>query len=578
MSSKKGITGKQLEKKKTTDNISQSIKTVAIGSQPIKTTDNINQPIKTADIVDQPIKTTDNVNQPIKTAAISSQFVKTAAIGRQPIRTTVNISQLSEIAKPLQYSYIIIGSNYNIADDTYNVVLVEGAVGSLTVTLPPSVNVLDGFFIYISNQTLFSVTINAAVGDSIIGGSYALANNTTVEFIVNYAAKNWATVSSTSSSPVPPPTPIVLSQQIFVDKSGSDITGVGTINAPFLTIGAAMASITDSSIITVVNVGVGTFTEDVTYKDNVIVKGVTSDASTIVGSFTRDPAWVDFGRIEFDDIAFFPIAPTITMDFTNFSFTTITINNCAFGSLTILGGNTGFNPYLYITNSYTNDITLNGVNAQYIQEVDLGGIFTYNCLGSPDALNFRNLNPQVDLVLNNTFGVSPAVSIVDQCFTAIITTGNFALSGTNAALVNMTLSGGTVLTRYTDAFGLSYTNTYYIGVNNVKAALDYLASSALSYSTITAYVGGGQVGATPVTTQSTIVNVGNNNDSVILPASAGVLGQSFYIRNNSATKTLDIYPAVGEQINNAGINVPFILSPGVNIQFKCMSLGNNYSF
>lgn len=119
--------------------------------------------------------------------------------------------------------------------------------------------------------------------------------------------------------------PTNLTQEVFVNKAGSDLTGTGTLCAPFLTIGAAMASILDASpsprkrynIV----IGPGDYIEDVFMKPNVYLYG-SGSTRTRIGSgatlITLDPSWNHGSSANFDD-------------------------RCGFQDLTIAAGNVTFN-------------------------------------------------------------------------------------------------------------------------------------------------------------------------------------------------------------------------------------------
>lgn len=74
---------------------------------------------------------------------------------------------------------------------------------------------------------------------------------------------------------------------------------------------------------------------------------------------------------------------------------------------------------------------------------------------------------------------------------------------------------------------------------------------------ITAFNGGGQANAYQLANHVNIVTVvANPGDSVKLPT--GNIVRAYFI-NNSGACAMNIYPPVGGQISNAGVNVPFSL-------------------
>ena len=74
----------------------------------------------------------------------------------------------------------------------------------------------------------------------------------------------------------------------YVDKSGSDITGDGSVATPYLTVQAAIDSITQNNGISysLVNIGAGIFTEAVVLKNNVSLRGQSTGASRSLTSLS----------------------------------------------------------------------------------------------------------------------------------------------------------------------------------------------------------------------------------------------------------------------------------------------------
>ena len=85
----------------------------------------------------------------------------------------------------------------------------------------------------------------------------------------------------------------VVTAMVYVNLSGNDTTGTGSQCAPFLTIGAAMASITDASPTKRygIEIGVGTYDPAIVLKANVFLIG-QGPIITRIGSVTLDdPTW-----------------------------------------------------------------------------------------------------------------------------------------------------------------------------------------------------------------------------------------------------------------------------------------------
>lgn len=90
---------------------------------------------------------------------------------------------------------------------------------------------------------------------------------------------------------------------------------------------------------------------------------------------------------------------------------------------------------------------------------------------------------------------------------------------------------------------------------------------------ITAFAGGGQASATLLTTLlNRVTVVATVNDSVkLLPASGGISG---LVVTNASANALAIFPATGDQINGAGVNVVFTLATGKTATFNAMGTLN----
>lgn len=110
----------------------------------------------------------------------------------------------------------------------------------------------------------------------------------------------------------------------------------------------------------------------------------------------------------------------------------------------------------------------------------------------------------------------------------------------------------------------------------VGAAITFTGNGTGQWTTsevngLTAHAGGGQVGATPLPLYANFISVAaTTGDSVILnPASVGALYAVF----NNGANSINIYPAIGEQIGTQAINTPYVLASGSSIQFSEASLG-----
>lgn len=95
-------------------------------------------------------------------------------------------------------------------------------------------------------------------------------------------------------------------------------------------------------------------------------------------------------------------------------------------------------------------------------------------------------------------------------------------------------------------------------------------------NTISAFNGGGQGSATPLTTVlNRITTVTNPNDSVLLPVSAG--GLQITAINAGGGNSLNVFPRSGDTINALGANNPFALTLNKVATFYCVNAGNWHS-
>lgn len=165
---------------------------------------------------------------------------------------------------------------------------------------------------------------------------------------------------------------IPIANTFYVAINGNDITGDGSISAPFLTIqrgiDAAYAVASHSSPVTnrpVVMVMAGTYTANNVLKANVLVKGQGFNNTRVTGTWTIDATFSPAGdfRSGWEGM----ILNTITADFAAFTSNEgkLTILNCRLaGNVTVTAFST-INQ-LFITNSETSGIvTLNGLNTTF---------------------------------------------------------------------------------------------------------------------------------------------------------------------------------------------------------------------
>lgn len=89
---------------------------------------------------------------------------------------------------------------------------------------------------------------------------------------------------------------------------------------------------------------------------------------------------------------------------------------------------------------------------------------------------------------------------------------------------------------------------------------------------ITAFAGGGQGSAVPLTTMmSRVTTVGTAADSVKLPTA--VAGMNIVVANAAAANSMNLFPNTGDQINALAANAAFAIAAGKAATLYCMVAG-----
>lgn len=92
---------------------------------------------------------------------------------------------------------------------------------------------------------------------------------------------------------------------------------------------------------------------------------------------------------------------------------------------------------------------------------------------------------------------------------------------------------------------------------------------------LTAHAGGGQANATPLPAElNRVTTVATAGDSVELPTSVGGLSITVI---NAAANSMNVFPAVGDQINSLGANAAFAVAAGKSVEFNCVTSGQWHS-
>jgi len=305
------------------------------------------------------------------------------------------------------------------------------------------------------------------------------------------------TINGGTYPPSPfPPAPMA-SFIVYVNKGGNDITGDGTILAPYQTIAYAMSTITFAGFgfPVVIDVGPGVYLEPIlSIKSNVFING-HGKQNTIIdisGTFTLETGW---DPLLMDKSGFYNIAiqgsGTFNIDFTAVSSAqgSLLFDGCLFETLSVINitGNSG-------------GITANQVS--FVSSVLVCDILCNDMFIA--ALNCFFTNP--NFTLNNTvslFSIIDNSSVASLTITAI-TPYNLLASNSSCQLLNangpitiqcsndflpikanITLAGGATISYLNDAFGLGYTPTtpgdWTAVPINVQEALDELAGTGSGF-------------------------------------------------------------------------------------------------
>lgn len=283
------------------------------------------------------------------------------------------------------------------------------------------------------------------------------------------------------------------SQMLYVQKSGSDITGDGTIGNPYLTIAFAMTTITDSSTNKryVMNVGPGTFSDNFSWVAWVFMVGASQIATRLTGNIDiNNPTWGIPGptfdeRAGATDIQF---SGTITLDFTlqssqygKFYFWNCNVNNTL--NITAQGP---INQVICQDGLWFGGVSTNG--GQLVFNAIMGQAGNIILTTSPTTLVFSAFCGALNgnLIMNDVGGVTATAYLFDFPILGNITLNgaNVSLFATNSSLplkANVTIAGGATLTRLTDAASLEYSPTtpsdWALPLpSTVQEALDRLAS------------------------------------------------------------------------------------------------------
>jgi len=304
----------------------------------------------------------------------------------------------------------------------------------------------------------------------------------------------------------------VNAQVVYVNKSGNDSTGTGSLTAPFLSISAANTSITDASGSTpkryVIYIGPGDYSDSFALKANIFLVGSYTIGTRLTGTLTlNDASWNvnNDNRSGFMNLQF---TLAQTFDFTTQSsqqgklyFYSVRTNGT-----TIVGYN-AINQILMfscdIFTSFTQTATscyLNGCAMETTTSVTLNAstlvgnqtIFQANATnGSMTISATSNSTNSIVINLQSSFASTLTLNGTGSGCTCTATASSLPISS------SITLTNGATIVRLNDAYGLAYTpstsnswttvpTTVQTGLDNINSKLSSLFIGSSTYSTGTA--------------------------------------------------------------------------------------------
>lgn len=328
----------------------------------------------------------------------------------------------------------------------------------------------------------YSLMANPTVRPS---GSLVFNTDTSSVFVSN--GLMWI-LSGANSGPSASSTQIV-----YVRQGGNDVSGNGTISAPFATITHAMSTITDAlwEKRYMIDLGPGNWPDSFSWKAWVFIRGSTVLATRLTGTIDiNDPSWAVPGshfdeRAGAEDLNF---SGTMTLNYASISsqYGKFYYWNCNMNNTLVI---TGFNPInqcIAQGGLWFGGVTASGCQLVWNGVSGQGGTITLN--SSTTACNFSGFGGGLvgNLSVNYTSDIAPIATLIDCPILNLVTiSGTGAtVNATNSSLPvqsNITISGGGILTRLTDAYSLGYNpisaaNWNNNPPNNVTDALDRIAA------------------------------------------------------------------------------------------------------
>lgn len=396
---------------------------------------------------------------------------------------------------PHSYTLYISGTTpVLLEENTYNTII-QIDNNNVNITLPNSLKQMN------SSDLSFTsgggqITINAFLGDTINGSTtYVIPASGSCTLHLDKSTQRWFVLFNGSSGSSNFPLPEI-SQMIYVNALGSDITGDGTIVKPFATVSHSMTTITDASWEKryLINVGPGNYIDDIVWKAWVFVNGMIPGTTRLGGNVSiNDPSWNVPGS-HFDERG-----GAINISFTGFVVLDFTAQNSDYGKF-----------YFWTCNNNNNMVAVgqNPINQIYIQggqwfnginysgiNLTINGSIVYGTImlnPSTTAAVFTGVGGMMygNLEIDSTGGTGITGSLFN-----FYVSGNINLTGINTYVTatsssvpfsnNVIVSYNAAFVRLNDAFSLYYTGSngsWATTLTNVQDALDKLAAQVVILS------------------------------------------------------------------------------------------------
>lgn len=312
------------------------------------------------------------------------------------------------------------------------------------------------------------------------------------------------------------------SQACYVGKNGNDSTGNGSIFAPYLTIGAALSSITDATAAKYyqVVIGPGTYTENVVLKPAITLVGSNGGGSTeagpvrINGTITLDSSYAtNNGRSGLSNIA---CLSNVTFDLTvpggAISCTIECFNFSCLGNF-IYKGRTTQDTLFWNVGFVIGTSSITTGNATFTDIQFVGNWSAQDSLAGATLQSYYAC-----FFVNGTQTISSTSQAIVRLFDCPGLLSSLSMSGIGTSVTadvvsipynsGLSITGGATLTRLSDAVGLNYAPSTSSNWNTipsvVNAALDGLASSGVVKTQAANSLFGNDTGSTALPSFSTL--------------------------------------------------------------------------